>query len=80
MPVSLTVEVEYQLPVSGKVRATLHDAVGRQVAEFDAGEQTPGVHRLTWNQDCEGRRLAAGAYFVLIDIGSEQAKLKAVIR
>jgi hypothetical protein len=51
------VEVEYQLPASGYVRATLHDAVGRQVGVFDAGEQKPGIHRLSWNQDCEGRKL-----------------------
>ncbi len=74
------VEVEYQLPVSGQVRATLHDAVGRQIAVTDAGLQAPGSHRMSWNQDCEGRRLAAGTYFVLLDIGAEQARLKAVVR
>jgi hypothetical protein len=74
------VEVEYELAASGRVRATLHDAVGRQVGVLDAGEQKPGVHRLIWNQDREGRRLSAGAYFVTLDMGNEQARLKAVIR
>ena len=64
------VEVEYQLPVSGRVRATLHDAVGRQVGMLDAGQQKPGIHRLSWNQDRGGRKLASGAYFPSPDIGT----------
>ena len=74
------VEVEYQLPTSAYVRATLHDAVGRQVGVLDAGEQRPGIHRLSWDRDNEGRKLSAGAYFVLLDMGTEQARLKAVVR
>jgi hypothetical protein len=74
------VEVEYQLPASAHVRATLHDAVGRRVGALDADEQKPGVHRLAWNRDGEGRKLSAGAYFVLLDMGKEKARLKAVVR
>jgi hypothetical protein len=61
-------------------RATLHDALGRQVGVLDAGVQQPGLHRLSWNRDSEGRKLSAGAHFVLLDTGKEQARLKAVIR
>jgi hypothetical protein len=74
------VQVEYELPVSAHVRATLHDAVGRQVGVLNVGEQTPGTHRLGWARHSEGRRLSAGTYFVLIDVGAEQARLKAVVR
>jgi hypothetical protein len=74
------VQVEYQLPVSAHVRATLHDAVGRLVASLDAGEQPRGAHRLSWDRDCEGRRLSAGAYFLLLDMGKEQVRLKVVLR
>jgi len=74
------VEVEYQLPASAHVRASLHDAVGRQVRCLDAGEQPRGTHRLSWHRDNEGRRLSAGAYFVLLDMGMEQSRLKAVVR
>ena len=41
--------------------------------------QQPGTHRLSWNQDRGGRKLASGAYFVLLDMGREQARLKAVV-
>ena len=74
------VEVEYQLPAAAHVRAALHDAVGRQVGVLDAGERQQGVHRLSWNRDGEGRTLSAGTYFVILDMGKEQARLKAVVR
>jgi len=74
------IEVEYQLPAAARVRATLHDAVGRQVGVLDIGMQEPGTHRLSWNQDRGGRELASGAYFVLLDMGVEKATLKAIIR
>jgi hypothetical protein len=73
------IEVEYQLPAAARVRATLHDAAGRQVGVLDAGSQQPGTHRLSWNQDRGGRKLASGAYFVLLDMGKETARLKAVV-
>ena len=74
------VKVEYQLPAAAHVRATLHDAVGRQLGVLDVGSQQPGTHRLNWSRDGEGSRLSAGAYFVLLDMGMEKARLKAVIR
>jgi hypothetical protein len=74
------VEIVYDLPSLSRVRATLHDALGRQVGVLDAGHQKPGTHHLKWSRYREGRRLAAGAYFVLLDIGSQRAGLKAVVR
>lgn len=72
------VEVEYQLSTASHVRARLHDAVGRQVGSIDAGEQKPGTHRLSWGRN--GHALSAGAYFVLLDLGTSQSRLKAVVR
>lgn len=74
------VEAEYQLPAVARVRATLHDAAGRQVGHLDAGVQNAGTHRLIWDQDDRGRRLSAGAYLVLLDMGTERATLKAVVK
>jgi hypothetical protein len=74
------IEVEYQLPAAACVRATVHDAVGRQLGVLDAGSQQPGTHRLSLNQGRGGRKLASGAYFVLLDMGAEKATLKAIIR
>jgi len=74
------IEVEYQLPAAARVRAILHDAVGRQVGALDAGDQQPGTHRLSWNRNGEGDKLSSGAYFLLLDMGKEQVRLKAVVR
>jgi hypothetical protein len=74
------IQVEYQLPSLAHVRATLHDAVGRLVGAFDAGEQLAGMHRLSWMCDDRGTKLSPGAYFVLLNMGKEQARLKAVVR
>jgi hypothetical protein len=74
------VEVEYQLPAAAHVRASLHDAVGRQVGVADAGIQQSGTHRLSWIHTQEGRRLGAGAYFVLLDMGSGQVCLKSIVK
>ncbi|MBM3332963.1 hypothetical protein FJY68_14145 [candidate division WOR-3 bacterium] len=74
------IEVEYQLSTSARVKASVFDATGRQFGKLDAGAQKPGLHRLSWGQDAAGRKLSAGAYFVRIDIGSEHATLKAVVR
>ena len=43
-------------------------------------EQQPGTHRLSWTSDGNGLKLSPGAYFVLLDMGKEQARLKAVVR
>jgi hypothetical protein len=72
--------VEYELPIAAHVRATLHDAVGRQVDVLNVEEQTPGTHRFGWTRDGEGRRLSAGTYFVLLSTGAEQLRVKAVVR
>jgi len=79
-PSSSGVLFQYQLPVAAHVRASLYDAVGRRIGVLDAGEQNAGLHQLNWDRDQEGRRLSAGTYFVLLEIGAVQARLKVVVR
>jgi hypothetical protein len=72
--------IEYQLNRTARVRAVLHDAIGRQIGMLNVGEQGPGSYRLSWSADGNGRKLSPGAYFVLLEIGTERAKLKAIVR
>jgi len=74
------ITVEYQLSAPARVSVTVFDAVGRRVGVLDAGEQQPGTHQLSWSSDGEGRKLSPGTYFVLLDMGTKQARLKAVVR
>jgi hypothetical protein len=74
------IQLEYQLLAAAHVRATLHDAVGRLVGRLDVGQQPAGAHRLSWKSDGGSTKLSPGAYFILLDLGKEQARLKAVLR
>jgi len=66
--------VEYELNAPGFVKATVFDATGRLVRMLHSGSQPAGSHRLSFSPD------ASGAYFILLDTGQEQARLKVVVR
>ncbi|MEO0004999.1 MAG: DUF4962 domain-containing protein, partial [candidate division WOR-3 bacterium] len=66
--------LEYQLDALANVKVMVYDALGRQVQTLFSGYQSKGIHRLEWSPE------ASGAYFILLDIGKEQAKLKVVVR
>jgi hypothetical protein len=74
------VTVEYQLSAPAQVKATVFDAAGRQVTVLDAGLQSAGIHEVRWETETSDHRTSAGTYFVLLDTGTEQARLKAVVR
>jgi hypothetical protein len=74
------VTVEYQLSAPAEVKATVFDAVGRQMGVLFSGPQPAGIHQLCWVIKASDRRTSPGAYFVLLDTGTEQARLKAVVR
>jgi hypothetical protein len=74
------VAVEYQLRVPAHVRAAIHDAAGRRVGVLEAGDQPAGMHRLSWRTDAQGRNVGPGAYFVILNTGDEQVRLKAIVR
>jgi hypothetical protein len=74
------VTVEYELAAPACVRASVFDALGRQVRVLEAGPHLAGVHKISWDMESSGRRTSAGAYFILLDTGMETARLKAVVR
>jgi len=74
------VTVEYQLGAPAQVKATVFDAVGRQIKVLHSGPQPAGIHQLCWDTKASDHRTNSGAYFVLLDMGTEQARLKVVVR
>jgi hypothetical protein len=51
------------------VRLALHDVTGRRVITLREGTFPIGEHRAAWNAcDESGRRVAAGVYFVVLDV------------
>ena len=52
------------LPQPGRVRLTIHDARGREVARLVDAELPAGERDVVWDgRDAAGRALASGVYF-----------------
>jgi len=56
--------LQWTAPRAARMRMSVHDIQGREVALLVDGEQEPGVHQLRWNG---AARLAAGVYFLRLD-------------
>lgn len=70
--------LSYRLKAPGLVRVLVCDVAGRVVATLASGEQAAGTHELRWSPKASGAR--TGAYFVVLDAGPQQARLKTVVR
>ncbi|MBK9304583.1 MAG: hypothetical protein IPM94_12025 [bacterium] len=56
--------VRYDLAAPGRVRVSVHDLAGREVACLLEGEKPAGRHALVWTgRDARGRPAASGVYF-----------------
>jgi len=73
-PVSNDIAIDYELNSPVRVTVKAYDATGRLVKNIYSGYQTAGFHRLIWNPG------VSGIYFLLLDTGDNQAKLKLVIK
>lgn len=74
------VAIHYALVAPTRVRAVVYDQAGRKVRELLCGQQNAGEHRLAWDgsgSDCT--RSSRGVYFIVLDRGTEQDRLKAVV-
>lgn len=65
-PTRGSIELQYRSTAEAPVRATIHDASGRQIQSIEgAGRQ--GEHSLAWDgRDDSGRNVASGTYFVRV--------------
>ncbi len=62
------------------VRLDVHDVTGRRVATLAKGPAELGEHRATWDgRDASGRRVAAGIYFVVLDVDGQRFTQKLVV-
>jgi hypothetical protein len=75
------VELEYHLESPGWVDVAVFDPCGRRIKTLASERQMPRRHTLKWNRtDRYGTKVARGAYFILLNIGNEQVRLKAVVK
>ncbi len=74
-PFRLGTDVSFGVAREGaRVRLTIHDVGGRRIAVLRDGVLSAGEHRATWNAfDQSGRPVAAGVYFVVLDVDGRRS-------
>ena len=73
-------ELRFTLEAPADVRLRVLDLNGRQVRDIAAGERPAGTHVLRWDQrDADGRRVASGVYFAILEAGAREWRLRWVV-
>jgi hypothetical protein len=63
-PFAREVQIRFALPQPGRVRITIHDLQGREVATLVDGFELAGTHTVSWDaRDESGRDVRTGVYF-----------------
>ena len=71
-PFNPTTRLQWELPVVGRVRATVHDVRGALLATLVDGTQSAGPHAFMWDaRDSHGAVLPSGVYVVRVEQGSK---------
>jgi glycosidase len=71
-PFSPSTTIGYSLPSRSRVRLSVYDVAGREVAVLAEGMRAAGPQEASWDGvDDTGRPASAGVYFVLLDAGRE---------
>lgn len=72
--------LEFYLPRAGRVRLTVADVSGREVAVVAEEFFAAGWHQATWNlRDGTGRRVSSGVYFARLEAGAEAPSRKILV-
>ena len=66
-PFSASATVEFALPAAARVRLSLYDVLGREVAVVADGDRPAGVHAVR----LDARDLASGTYLVRLVAGAD---------
>ena len=73
-PVRRVAQVGFALPASGRVRLTVFDLAGRNVATLVDGELPAGRHEVPWRPDSD-----PGLYFLRLETPGQARMLKAIV-
>ncbi len=58
------VRVEFAVPRDARIRVSVVDVRGREIAQLANAKYAPGVYSVNWNRESKSGRVAAGLYFV----------------
>ena len=79
-PFNPTTAFEYSLPEASRVRVSVFNVLGQNIKTLADGEQTAGVHRVTWDGTDEGgNNVASGVYFYKVTTPEYQSAKKMVL-
>jgi hypothetical protein len=79
-PFATATELAYTLPSAGRLRLSVYDVPGRQVALLADEVLSPGRHIARWNgADTQGARLRAGVYFLRLEFAGQTETRKVVL-
>jgi hypothetical protein len=63
--------IRYELPVTSRVKLSIHDAAGRAIVLAESAGKSAGYHQAVWDGRTEnGTQSAAGTYFARLKAGS----------
>ncbi len=66
-PFNPSTKIQYTLPENAKVTVRIYDMLGRVIKTLVSGEESAGMHQITWNGDNEaGQKVATGIYMYSI--------------
>jgi FG-GAP repeat protein/VCBS repeat protein/flagellar hook capping protein FlgD len=79
-PFSNTIQLAYTQPERGRVRLTIYDIAGREVAVLADGTKDSGPHTETWDgRGLDGTQLPEGVYFARIEFAGKTEARKIVL-
>ena len=71
-PFNPSTTIRYSLPARSRVRLSVYDVAGREVAVIEDGVRAAGPHVVQWDgTDHKGLPPSTGVYFVRLDAGGE---------
>jgi C1A family cysteine protease len=74
------VNLQYSVPMPGRVTITVHDVLGRCAATLVDGDVRAGLHMVAWDgTDIRGAAVASGIYFARMVYGNEVKTLRIVL-
>ncbi len=79
-PFNPSTNIEYDLPLSEKVRLKVYDLLGNEVASLVDGMQVPGKYNVEWNgRNNKGKSLASGIYLYFFEAGNYRSTKKMIL-
>jgi hypothetical protein len=70
-PFNPTTTIRYELPKEGRVRVSVFNLLGEEVATLVDGRRAAGAHEVRWNANNQGGTpFPSGVYFVKVEAGT----------